>query len=55
MRKLVRALQLRPTYMEALRLKEKIIAETNPEDVDKMERIMLETIDQQEAPKWRRR
>jgi type IV pilus assembly protein PilQ len=55
MRKLVRALQLRPTYMEALRLKEKIIAETNPEDVDKMERIMLETIDQQEAPIWRRR
>ncbi|MFB0525153.1 MAG: secretin N-terminal domain-containing protein [Phycisphaerae bacterium] len=49
------ALKLRPTYLEALRLKERIIAETNPDDVDKMERIMLEVMDRQEASKWKRR
>ncbi|MFQ6035187.1 MAG: hypothetical protein ACE5NM_04985, partial [Sedimentisphaerales bacterium] len=49
------ALKLRPTYLEALRLKERIIAETNPDEVDKMERIMLEVMDRQEASKWMRR
>lgn len=55
MRQLVIALRLRPTYLEALRLKERIIAETSPDDVDKMERIILEVIDRQEASKWLRR
>ena len=49
------ALKLRPTYLEALRLKERIIAEVNPDDLDRMERIMLEVIDRQEASKWIRR
>jgi len=52
---LVIALKLRPTYLEALRLKERIIAATRPEDLDKMERVMLEVIDRQEASKWMRR
>ena len=49
------ALQLRPAYLEAIRLKERIIAETNPEEVNKLERVMLEKIDQEEAAKWSRR
>lgn len=49
------ALNLRPTYLEAIRLKEKIIAGSSPEEVQEMERIMLETVDQKEAPKWQRR
>jgi type II secretory pathway component GspD/PulD (secretin) len=49
------ALNLRPTYLEALRLKEKIIAGAKPEDMKKFERIMLEVIDKQEASKWMRR
>jgi type IV pilus secretin PilQ/predicted competence protein len=49
------ALNLRPTYLEAIRLKERIIAGSSPEEVQEMERIMLETVDQKEAPKWQRR
>jgi type II secretory pathway component GspD/PulD (secretin) len=49
------ALRLRPTYLEAIRLKERIIAESTPEEVQEMERIMLENVDQKEAPKWLRK
>lgn len=49
------ALMLRPTFLEALRLKERIIAETSPDEVQKMERILLEAIDRQEASNWLRR
>ncbi len=49
------ALQLRPTYLEAIRLKEQIIAESTPEEVQQMERIMLESADQKEASKWQRK
>jgi len=55
MKQLVVALELRPTYLEAIRLKEKIIAESNPEEVQKLERIMLQAVDQKDAPNWRRR
>jgi len=55
MRELIIVLELRPTYLEAIRLKERIIAETSPEDVDEMERTMLEAIERQEASNWRRR
>jgi type IV pilus assembly protein PilQ len=55
MQQLVVALKIRPSYLEAIRLKERIIAETSPEDVDEIERIMLDIIDRQEAPKWQRR
>jgi len=49
------ALDLRPTYIEALRLKERIITEMSPDDTARMERIMLGVIDKEEAPNWRRR
>lgn len=54
MRKLRIALTLRPTYLEAIRLKEKILAETDPEKAEMLERIILEDIDRQEAPNWLR-
>lgn len=49
------ALDLRPTYLEALRLKERIISEMSPDDTGRMQRIMLGIIDKEEAPNWRRR
>jgi len=55
MRELDYVLTLRPAHLEAIRLKERIIAETDPDAVDKMERIMLENIDKKEAKKWIRR
>ena len=48
------ALHIRPAYLEAIRLKEIIISETNPEEMNKLERVMLEKIDDQEASKWSR-
>ncbi len=55
MKELQTVLKLRPSYLEAIRLKERIIAETNPDEMEKVERIMLEAVDQNEAPKWLRR
>ena len=50
------ALELQPTYLEAIRLRERIIAELDGrEALDRLERKMLEDIDNQEAPKWIRR
>jgi type IV pilus secretin PilQ/predicted competence protein len=49
------ALTLRPTYLEALRLKERILAQTNPDEAKKMERVILEALDREEAPNWQRR
>ena len=48
-------LELRPTYLEAIRLKERIIRETDPDKAEKMERIILKDIERKEAGKWRRR
>ncbi len=55
MEQLCVALRLRPTYLEAIRLKERIIAEASPDEAQELERVMLEAADQQEAPKWHRR
>ena len=55
MKELNSTLQLRPTYLEAIRLKERIIAESSPEEVKQMERIMLDEADQKDAPKWHRK
>jgi type II secretory pathway component GspD/PulD (secretin) len=55
MKELGIALWLRPTFLEAIRLKERIIAETSPDEVQKLERIVLETVDRQAASKWRTR
>jgi type IV pilus assembly protein PilQ len=40
------ALRLRPAYLEAMKLKERIIAETSPEEMEKLERVMLEKVQQ---------
>lgn len=55
MRKIRVALILRPTYLEAIRLKERILSETNPDEAAKLERIVQEDIDLQQAPNWLRR
>jgi len=44
MKELTIILEVRPTYLEAIRLKEKIIAETAPDEVDMIERIMLDKL-----------
>jgi len=46
------ALMLRPTYLEALRLKDKIIAETGS---DSCKRTMLDEMDKCNSDKWRRK
>ncbi len=50
------ALKLRPAYLEAIRLKERIVAELDGrEALERLERKMQGNIDNQEAPKWMRR
>ena len=49
------ALEIRPTYLEAIRLKEKIIGETDPNGVAAIERNMLNLIEQEQTSMWRRR
>jgi type IV pilus assembly protein PilQ len=48
------ALILRPTYLEALRLRERIVAETDPEELKRIDSIAVEQVDEQEAANWRR-
>jgi type IV pilus assembly protein PilQ len=54
MKELCEALHLRPTYLEAIRLKERIIREASPSEAKELERIVLDTVDQEEAPMWHR-
>ena len=49
------ALELRPTYLEAIRLKERIIGKTSPADTAKMERNMLGDVEKNDSAKWLRR
>ena len=49
------ALEARPTFLEALRLKERIMGEVSPDEAGQIERIMLGVIERQEAKKWMRR
>ena len=55
MKELKYVLELRPSYLEAIRLKEKIIAETNPDELDSIERIMLGDVERGDSDKWQRR
>jgi type IV pilus assembly protein PilQ len=51
-----KALELRPGYLEAIRLRERIIAELDGrEALERLERKMLENIDEQEASRWIRK
>jgi len=49
------SLMMRPTYLEARRLQERIVAETDPEELKRIDSIVQQAIDQQEAKNWRRR
>lgn len=49
------ALRVRPAYLEAIRLKERILRETNSEEAAKLDRIILGDVDKKEAPMWLRR
>lgn len=55
MRELDIALELRPTYLEAIRLKEKITHETDPTADMNIDRIMLEDFERKDSEKWLRR
>jgi type IV pilus assembly protein PilQ len=45
----------RPNALEAVKLKEKIIAETNPDEYKTLERIMLEQVRKEQEINWSRR
>jgi type II secretory pathway component GspD/PulD (secretin) len=55
LKKLDTALNLYPSHLDSLRLKDRIAEETDPEAFNNSRRIQLEAIDEQEAPNWRRR
>lgn len=55
LRELNWTLNLRPSYLEALRLQERIIREVSPDDAGQIERIMLGVIEKEEAKNWQRR
>jgi len=49
------ALTMRPTYLEALRLRERIIAETDPEQFRRLDSIAVEEVEEQQTEMWQRR
>jgi general secretion pathway protein D len=49
------ALMMRPTYLEALRLRERIIAETDPEQFRRLDSVAIQEVDEQQAGEWSRR
>ena len=55
LRELNLALELRPSYLEAIRLKERIIGETDPSGVVRLERNVLDIVEQKDTDKWLRR
>ena len=48
-------LRAQPEFLEAIRLKERIIEEISPDEVRQMERIMLGVIEKEESQRWQRR
>jgi hypothetical protein len=48
-------LNIKRNYLEEVRLKERIIRETQPEEFQNIERIMLRAIEKEESDKWFRR
>jgi type IV pilus assembly protein PilQ len=49
------SLWARPTYLEALRLRERIIAETDPEQFKRLDEIATEEVGKQDTEGWTRR
>ncbi|MFC1763709.1 secretin N-terminal domain-containing protein [Planctomycetota bacterium] len=54
MKEVQKALKVRPTYLEALRLKERILAETDPEQVEMLDRVVRQEMVWQEEASWKR-
>jgi hypothetical protein len=54
MKEVQKALHIRPAYLEAIRLKERILAETNPEKVEKLDRVVRQEMVWQEEASWKR-
>lgn len=48
-------MNIKRNYLEEVRLKERIIRETQPDQVQNIERIMLRTIEKEESDKWFRK
>ncbi len=55
MREINLALELRPTYLEAIRLKEKIIGEIAPDEVSAIERNVRDAVEREDTKMWLRR
>jgi len=55
MKELNSSLQLRPTYLEAIRLKERIAGDKSPEDAAMIERNVVSVVEQKDQDKWLRR
>ena len=55
MKELDSSLQLRPTYLEAIRLKERITGDKAPEDAAMIERNVVSVVEQKDQNKWLRR
>ncbi len=55
LRELNWTLNLRPTYLEALRLRERIVREGAGQSAEVMERVMLHKIEREESQMWIRR
>ncbi|MDD5459700.1 MAG: hypothetical protein PHF37_09950 [Phycisphaerae bacterium] len=49
-----KALNLRPTYLEAIRLKERMLCDITGCDTAQMNRILLENVEKEDASNWRR-
>jgi tetratricopeptide (TPR) repeat protein len=49
-----KALHLRPTYLQAIRLKERILSEIDPEKMQRIDRVVREEMDWQEQASWQK-
>ena len=48
-------LRARPNFLNAIKLKERIIVEADPDAAARMERIMLDKVERKESDKWQRK
>jgi type II secretory pathway component GspD/PulD (secretin) len=55
LKKLNEALSIRPSYLEAIRLKEKILAEVDPEEAQRLKRLMHAAVENPDTAKWSRK
>lgn len=48
------ALMMRPTYLEALRLRERIIAETDPDEFRRFDSVVIDEVEAEQTANWSR-